>query len=319
MAQHAPDHRDRRLAFLENAAQHSFEPRRIAFGRRHHRVVEIDCGAVADREPRFVEIDPAAVAGIETSFSSSDLVIRRSPPRCSTRYCTASRPALTRCAAQRLADHGGAVARRIGVARDRRRMGRGFEKPAQRRGTGQLTGLDDDEGIARRLVEKAGKRPRQIVAGAADANHAPAAEEAELSCLVRKPRRIGNERGALEIGHAERVAEIGADAAGEKIGSLAHQTRIRPVKQDRKNPVIRPSQKSLDPCRRELHNFSAAFRFASARCAMNSDSRVTISWFNSATERTAASSSPTTVEYWFGLRSNEFWTCTVLTRRLLPL
>lgn len=52
---------------------------------------------------------------------------------------------------------------------------------------------------------------------------------------------------------------------------------------------------------------------------MNRVSRVMISWFSSATLRTRASSSPTTVEYWFGLSANEFCTCAELLSKVLPL
>jgi hypothetical protein len=59
--------------------------------------------------------------------------------------------------------------------------------------------------------------------------------------------------------------------------------------------------------------------FSAIRRCMNTVSRVTISWFSSATLRTAASFSPAMVEYWFGFKSKEFATCIVLVRMVLPL
>ena len=62
-----------------------------------------------------------------------------------------------------------------------------------------------------------------------------------------------------------------------------------------------------NPRSRQLHAGQPDFEPSARRCK-NSVSRVTISWSSSVTVRLRASSSPTTVEYWLGLRSKELAT-----------
>ena len=154
---------------------------------------------------------------------------------------------------QAVADHRGEVARAVGIAADRGGPRRVVEHAAQRRAAGEFAGLGHDERIARHVVEKAGEEPRQPVRGVAHPHHPAPADQAELRRFVGEARRIGGERGAGQIGDAERVAQIRADGAREGVGALAHQPGIGAVEQHRADFRVGALQKRLDPRRGELH------------------------------------------------------------------
>src|SRR5438132_11710192 len=59
------DDTDRAFALLEGALERPLQRRRITLGGRKDRVVDTECGTVADASDRIIDADPAAVARIE--------------------------------------------------------------------------------------------------------------------------------------------------------------------------------------------------------------------------------------------------------------
>ena len=175
VAQQCPHHRDRRFALLEHPTENPLQPRRVAFGRGHDSVVEIECRAVADRDPGIVEIHPAALAGIERELFELGPGQEPVAAQMLDQILDSVAAGGDSVRGQRVANDGGAVARGVRVAADRRGVLRGVEGAPQRGATRQLAGLDDDQGVTRRAVEEAGEEPRQIVGGAAHAHHPPPA------------------------------------------------------------------------------------------------------------------------------------------------
>ena len=133
MAQQCANDRYRRFPFLEDPAENAFEPGHIALGRGHYRVVELERRTVADREQRVLELDPAALAGIERQlfeFGAGQQPVAAEMLDEILGSVAARGDPVRR---QTVADHRGTVARRVGIAADRRRPGRSFEGAAQRR------------------------------------------------------------------------------------------------------------------------------------------------------------------------------------------
>ena len=120
------------VPFLEHPTEHPLEPGGFAFGRRHYRIVELERRAVADRAPRVLEFDPAALAGIERQLLELGSGQQPVAAEVFDQYWVASRLAVTRWAARLRGSplRGRAT---IGVAADRRGVGRVLERPPQRR------------------------------------------------------------------------------------------------------------------------------------------------------------------------------------------
>ena len=102
----------------------------IALGRGHHRIVEFERGAVADREPRILELDPAAVAGIERELFELGTGQQPIAPEMLDQKLAGVAARGHPMRRQGLPDHRSEVARRIGVAADRD----GRPAPLRRRG-----------------------------------------------------------------------------------------------------------------------------------------------------------------------------------------
>ena len=64
--------------------------------------------------------------------------------------------------------------------------------------------------------------------------------------LVGEARRIGGECRGGQLGDAERVAQIGADRARQRVGALPHEPGIGPEQQHGANLRVGPAQKPLD-------------------------------------------------------------------------
>ena len=229
----------------------------VALGRREQRVVERQRGAVGDHGARVVELDPAAIAGIKRQFF--EFGAGQQPVAAEMSDQEIDRVAADRDVVRRagLPDHRGEIARTVGIAADRDGIGRIVEDAAQRRAAGQIAGLDDDQRVARHIREKPPAERGQRIAGLAHPDDAASAHQADLRRLVGEPRRIGGERGGGQLGDAERVAQIGADGARDRVGALAHEPGIGAVEQDGADFGIGPPQERGDPRRRQLHGGAA--------------------------------------------------------------
>ena len=257
VAQQCADYRNRRFPLLEDAAEHAFDPHGIAFGCRHHRIVQLERRRVADREPGILELDPAALAGVERELFEFGARQQAIAPEVLDQELAGVAARGDPVRRQGLADHRGQLARRIGIAADRDGRLRRLEGPAQRRAGRQLARLDNDQCLAGRALQKPRKQLGERVAGAAHAHHPPPAGQAQLGGFVGEPRGIGGERRRHQIGDAKRIFEVGTDRTRHRFGALTHQALIRAVQQHGANFRIGPLQKRGNPRRGEPHNRSA--------------------------------------------------------------
>ena len=271
MAQQRADDRDRAFAFLKHAREGAIERRGIALGGSQHRVVERQRGAVADDDLRIGEFDAAARAGVERQllqFGAGQQAVAAQMLDEKRDGIAADRDAMRR---KGVADDRGEIARVVGVATDRGGMRRLLEGAAQRRAARQFAGLGDDQRVARHVGEKAGEKRRLLIAGIAQADDAAARHQADLRRLVGEARRIGGECRGGQLGDAERVAQIGADRARQRVGALPHEPGIGAEQQHGANLRVGPAQKPVDLPRGYFHALRLASNMrvissGSARC-----------------------------------------------------
>ena len=164
---------------------------------------------------------------------------------------------------ERIVDHRGALARRIGVTADRGSARRCVEHPAQCGRTRQVACLDDDEALAGRIVQKSPEQRREAIPGLAHPHHATPTDQAHLGCLVGKTRRVGSNGGAAQLHDPERVLQIWTDGSGEIIRAFARQPRIRAVEQHRANFTRRLFQKRSEHAQRRFSSPHASARLGS--------------------------------------------------------
>ena len=132
-------------------------------------------------------------------------------------------------------------------------MRRRLEQPAQARSGGELAGLDDDQRVAHRRLEKRRQRVGVAIAGVAKPDHAAAADHGQRRRLVGQARRVLSQRRAGDVAHPERVGEVVDHAARQRLGALAHQAAVGAIEQHRADARVGTVDESLGLTGADFH------------------------------------------------------------------